>query len=122
MTETDEKVARLGVKFKAPPAADGPMLRLVDRYDRETCNHQTYFAAGGGLRDVHYLIREGETEVECGNCGTRLDPMFVLRNLAKKESDWNRTREVYQEEMARLKDRQRTTCQHCGKMTRISRR
>ncbi|MFG1302659.1 hypothetical protein V5F34_00770 [Xanthobacter autotrophicus] len=112
MTETDEKVARLGVKFKAPPAADGQVLRLVDKYDSAACNHHF----------VHYLIREGETEVECGNCGTRLDPMFVLKKLAHKESNWNRTREVYQEEMARLKERQRTTCQHCGKMTRISRR
>lgn len=120
--DDEAKVTRLGVNFKAPPDPDGPTLKIVDRYSRDACNHQTYFATGGVMRDVQYLIREGETEVECGNCGTRLEPMFVLRRLARKEADWHRTREAYQEEMARLKERQRTTCQHCGKMTRISRR
>lgn len=120
--DDDQKVTRLGVKFKAPPATDGPTLKIVDRYSRDSCNHLFYVAPGRNLRDVTYLIREGETDVECGACGTRLDPMFVLRRLAHKESDWNRTREAYQKEMARLNERSRTTCQHCGKMTRISRR
>lgn len=121
MESDDGKVTRLGVRFKEPPGENGPTLKLVDRYDRDGCNHRFTIGQSGAFRQVQYLIREGETEVECGNCGTRLDPMFVLAQLARKESDWNRSRETYQEEMARLKARQRTTCQHCGKMTRISR-
>lgn len=126
MTEDDDKVKRLNVRFKKPPAADGPMLRIVDPYDRDECNHRFYFVDNGSrsrrMRNVQYLIRQGETEVECGHCGTRLDPMFVLKVLATEETQWEQTRAVYQEEMKRLESRQRTKCEHCDKMTRISRR
>lgn len=46
--------------------------------------------------------------------------MFVLKMLMQAESRWNQTRESYQEEMKRLRERSRTKCQHCGQMTRIS--
>lgn len=115
----DDKVKKLPVKFKAPPAPDMPMLKVV-QWDGK-CNH-SFHVDGGKVRDAHYLIREGETEVECGLCGTRLDPMFVLRRLANEETRWERTRQQYKEEMQRLAERERTKCHHCGKMTRISRR
>jgi hypothetical protein len=120
------KVTRLPVGFKAPPQQDGQSLKVVDRWDsRQGCNHQTRWVdSGGGLRgrvaDVTYLIREGETEVECGNCGTKLDPVWVLLQLARHESNYNRKREIAAEEMKRLRERERTQCEHCGKMTKIS--
>lgn len=123
----DDKIKRLPVGFKQPPTGDRPMLEIV-RYEKDGCNHKWgYFAdpvAPGRSRMVNasYLIREGETEVECSLCGTKLDPMFVLRILAHEESKWMETRKHYQEEMRRLRERERTKCNHCGKMTRISRR
>ncbi len=48
--------------------------------------------------------------------------MFVLRRLASEETSWKRHREVYIDEMKRLKERSRTKCYHCGKMTEISRK
>lgn len=122
----DEKIARLNIKFKSPPDDSEPMLKVVG--GQEGCNHRYYYTSDGGavlggtMRDVQYLIREGETEVECGHCHTKLDPMFVLKILAHEENKWGNSRSRYQDEMKRLGERRRTQCDHCGKMTRISRR
>lgn len=116
-----ENVKTLPIKFKAHPKTEEPMLQVVETsWTKGECNH-SYRIEGGRSKPANYLIRQGETEVECGLCGTRLDPMFVLMKLAREESQWNRTREQYQEEMKRLRERSRTKCQHCGGMTRISR-
>ena len=117
---SDDKITKLPVKYKSPPSDDGPMLKIVDRYDRNACNHNWQFINGRQV-NAQYLIREGEMEVECSLCETKLDPMFVLRRLAHEETQWDRSRKTYHEEMARLKDRQKTKCEHCSKMTRISR-
>jgi len=120
-------VTPIPVAFKRPPGEDAPILKVVDGYDsRQGCNHRTYFEqAGPGsqyrLRHVQYRFREGETEVECGQCSARLEPMWVLRQLAARESEYNRRRTVAQDEMARLSGRSRTRCEKCGHMTRISR-
>jgi hypothetical protein len=124
MADGDDNIATLPIRFKKPPEDDAPQLKVVSGGD---CDHRYFFAANGEgisgrFHHVTYHIREGETEVECGNCKTRLDPMWVLRELANRESRWNQTRLTYQEEMARLRERERTKCDHCGKMTRISRR
>lgn len=124
----DDKVKPIGVRFKERPTEGDPMLRIVEaRYGSGACDHRHYFdgnplLGGARLREAQYLIREGETEVECGQCGTRLDPMFVLKILARQETQYDRSRERYQAEMKRLSERSRTKCQHCGKMTRISRK
>lgn len=118
---SDDNVTKLPINFKAPPTDDGPMLKVVDRFDRSSCNHNWQYINGRQV-NAQYLIREGETEVECSLCETRLDPMFVLRKLAYEETQWERTRKAHHEEMARLKERRRTKCEHCDKMTRISRR
>jgi hypothetical protein len=57
----------------------------------------------------------------CRRCKGEVAPMFVLEQLMKQESRWNRTREAYLGEMKRLDERSRTKCQHCGKTTKISR-
>jgi len=118
---SDDNITKLPIKFKAPPSDDGPMLKIVDRYDRGSCNHSYQFINGRTV-NAKYLIREGEMEVECSLCDTKLDPMFVLRRLAHEETQWERSRKTYHEEMARLKERKATKCEHCSKMTRISRR
>lgn len=119
-SEAGDNVKKLPVRFKAPPGVGAPMLKVVHHGEDGKCNH-IWLSRNNRTEDVHYLIREGETEVECGNCGTKLDPMFVLRRLANEETQWLRTRSNYVEEMKRLNARTRTTCQHCGKMTRITR-
>lgn len=116
---SDDNITKLPINFKAPPSEQGPMLKVLDYFDRERCNH-TFAYVDGRRVDAQYLIREGETEVECGLCSTKLDPMFVLKRLAHEETKWDRDRRSYQEEMKRLSERRRTKCDNCGKMTRIT--
>lgn len=121
MTDDDDKIRRLGVRFKPPREEGGPVLKVVGAFGPDTgCNHRRVLR-NGKFVSVQYLIRPGETEVECGSCGTKLDPMWVLKVLAGEESEWLRVRSLYQDEMKRLNERKRTKCDHCGKMTRISR-
>jgi hypothetical protein len=119
--DDDDNIKKLPVRFKQPPQADPPFLSVVTSWGDKKCDHRSFYA-DGHMRPVTYKIREGETEVECGNCGTRVDPMFVLRILANEENSWSRSRQGYIEEMKRLKERSRTKCVYCGKMTEISRR
>jgi len=117
---TDENnVKPIGVRFKQPPGEATVMLEVVDKYSE--CNHRRFWT-GSDFQSVTYHLREGETEVECGFCHTRLDPMFVLKIMATEETQWSRNRERYIEEMKRLSERSRTKCFHCGHMTEISRR
>ena len=58
---------------------------------------------------------------KCLKCNTEVTAMFVLEQLMQQESRWMRTREAYLGEMKRLDERSSTKCQHCDKMTRISR-
>jgi hypothetical protein len=118
-SEEGGKVTAIPVKFKDPPSGEGPTLKLVKYGDG--CNHMWAFRGSQKL-GASYIIREGETEVECGLCGTRLNPMFVLSRLAGEETRWHQARANYQNEMKRLKDRSRTKCEHCDRMTRISRK
>lgn len=115
---TDDNVTKLPIKFRKHPGDDEPMLKVVHSF-ANSCNHRSTYI-DGKHHHATYLIREGETEVECSLCGTRLDPMWVLRILATEETVWTKYRERYQEEMKRLNERSRTKCQHCGEMTRIS--
>jgi hypothetical protein len=125
MTDEDN-VTRLKTKFKKPDD-DPPFLKVIS-YDRDHCNHRYRWdgdamsSAGSRMVNATYLLREGETEVECGLCGARLDPMFVLRIMANEENTWTHARARYIYEMKRLKERSRTKCMCCGKMTEISRR
>jgi len=122
----DDNVTKLNVAFRKPPSDGDRTLRLVRKTCREECNHKYSFEGspfhpGGSVHcvEAHYLIREGETEIECGLCGTKLDPMFVLRILAEKESTWEQRRRQYLDTMRRLEKRRRVKCDNCGKMTRI---
>lgn len=69
-----------------------------------------------------FLIDERASEVTCAACGEKLSPMWVLAELMRKEHRWHALHERYQSELARLNERERTKCQHCGQITRISHR
>lgn len=69
-----------------------------------------------------FVIDEDAGTCTCKECGETVSPMFVLKRLMHKESQWRRNRENYIDEMKRLKARSKTKCQHCKKMTQISHR
>lgn len=57
----------------------------------------------------------------CRDCGAEVSPMFVLERLMQKESIWMKSSDRYLDELKRLAERSSTKCQHCHKMTKISR-
>lgn len=120
----DDTIKKLPVKFKKPPSeGDPPFLTIVHRWgDKDSCDHRSYYVEGRGFVNVTYQIREGETEVECSRCHTRVDPMFVLKIMATEETTWSLQRARYIDEMKRLRERSRTKCMKCGYLTEISRR
>lgn len=97
----------LPVKRKEPPGADAPFLVV------ESLGECSHFGP--------FVVNEKEDTVTCKQCGTRLNPMYVLKRLAMEETRWHRARSTYQDETKRLKERSRTKCRHCGEMTPISR-
>lgn len=100
---SDDNVTRLPVL----PKPDGkPMLRTVT----SKCQHRQVEV------DVTLL------EVVCTDCGEKVSPIAVLCKFADTESRWFQAHARYVDEMKRLHERQRTKCDHCGKMTKISRR
>jgi hypothetical protein len=126
---SDDNVKPIPVKFKAPPGDDEPFLKVISSVsNKDSCNHRYRWiddprGSEFGTKQVSatYMIREGETEIECGLCHTKLDPMFVLKFMANEENSWSHMRARYLDEMKRLNARSRTRCYHCGKMTEISR-
>ena len=100
-----DKVTRLPVVARKRELA----LEIVHYDAKQPCTHKR----------VPYRIREGEIEVECGGCGTRLDPMFVLHQLAIEDSLWKQRQEAAAKVGKELEGRVRTKCQHCGQITRI---
>jgi hypothetical protein len=79
------------------------------------------------VEKCRHIFTQYEVDIDAGKCkclkcGAEVSPIFVLEQLMHQESRWMRTREAYLDEMKRLDERARTKCQHCGEMTRISRR
>jgi hypothetical protein len=79
-----------------------------------------------GKRDCqHYpgrfVVNESLAEVTCGDCNEKLNPMWVLHQLATRDRNFAEAHTRYHDEMKRLRERHSTKCQHCKKMTRISR-
>ena len=104
----DGNILKLPVKSR--PAPDGSLFLVPPPYGK--CQHYR----------GPFEIDEHAGTAMCLECKEPVSLLFVLLQLMKQESRWNRTREAYQEEMKRLSERESTKCRHCGKMTRISRR
>jgi hypothetical protein len=103
----EEKIVELPVKFKNPVEA-GRYLKEVSYPGK--CWHEK----------GPFIVDTTLATVECGMCKEKLNPMWVLDFLARKETHWHSMRARYAEEMARLAARSKTKCQHCHKITRIS--
>jgi len=98
-------VIQLNAPFKKPV----PKERFLV-VDHMACSHH----------NGPYIIDDTLAEVTCGQCKAKLNPMFVLKQLAHQETRWHTHFKQYQGEMKRLSERSKTKCQHCKQMTRIS--
>lgn len=110
--DNDPKVAKLNVRFRRPLDTDD-MRTVLMPYEvrRESeCQHG------------RYVVDEQMAEVECAICHAKLNPIWVLRQFAHWERRMTDLHARYADEMARLGERSKTKCNHCGQMTRISRR
>lgn len=67
-----------------------------------------------------YVVDDKLAEVECADCHEKLNPQWVLQQLANQEHRYHELHARYHDELKRLGERSRTKCQHCGQMTRIS--
>ena len=100
-----DNVTKLNVGFKKP-ADEQRMFEIVPTY--------------GGCREHHYLIDPEADCVTCKVCEKTFNTMAVLVDLARKESRWMHNLRDYHDRMSRLAERERTKCQCCGQMTKIS--
>ena len=69
----DDNVTKLPVRFKNPMPEDRTLVRPweVQRYGE--CTHDKF------------IVDDKKLEVECGKCGERLNPMWVLVQLCSKD-------------------------------------
>ncbi|MBW5416059.1 MULTISPECIES: hypothetical protein [unclassified Pseudomonas] len=67
-----------------------------------------------------FVIDERLAYIRCADCSEKIDPMFALLQLCRKQGEFMRQHDRYQVEIERLNERTRTKCTHCGQMTRIS--
>jgi hypothetical protein len=109
-----------------PPVENSENVTVLPVKQREPVDEGAFLRPVPPGKCIHFNT-SFEVDVDggkckCLGCGEEVTPIFVLQQLMNKESRWNRTREAYQEEMRRLKERSSTKCNHCGQMTRISHR
>ena len=83
--------------------------KIIDFKKWPTCRHS------------NFLVDSSLQEVECGKCGAKLNPMYVIERMANKESMSRNAIEELSAIVEKTKDKLRCKCQHCHKMTRIQR-
>lgn len=105
----DDKVKPLGA----------PMRRL-DIPASLVRDSNPWCCADGKFGHGPYVVNEALAFVQCHTCKAMLNPVFVLGELLRKESEFLALHARYQDELKRLRERQKTKCRHCGKMTPIS--
>ena len=72
-------------------------------------------------RHNKFIVDETLNEVQCGICGSYLNPMWVLKHLCGHEHRAANHLKELEQQVEKTKDKLRCKCQHCGKMTRIHR-
>lgn len=80
---------------------------VVSRYRVDKCQHK------------RIQVDEIESEVECKDCGKRLNPMAVLARLAREESRLKMRIEHLTELNQKLDAKRKTKCSNCGHMTDV---
>lgn len=83
------------------------LSEVITRYRHDKCQHK------------HISVDEVENEVECADCGKRLNPIVALVRLAREESRLKIRIQQLKELNRQFDEKSRTKCQHCGRMTRV---
>lgn len=83
------------------------LSEVVTRYRYDKCQHR------------RISVDEIENEVECDDCGKRLNPIAILARLAREESRLKTRIDQLRELNRRFDEKSRAKCQHCGRITRV---
>lgn len=102
---TEDNVTHLPVK---PKLDTGRVLEVVPEWQLSKCRH------------TRFVIDKALAQITCKDCNEKIDPMYALVQLANSETKYHELHARYHDEITRLGTRQKTKCQHCKKMTRIS--
>ena len=78
------------------------------RYEYNKCQHK------------RVTVDEILSEVECSNCGAKLNPIQVLARLAQEESVLKHRIASLRKLKTDLDAKTRTKCRHCGHMTPVN--
>ncbi|AEJ01258.1 hypothetical protein Nit79A3_1426 [Nitrosomonas sp. Is79A3] len=66
-----------------------------------------------------FLIDSKSAQVECKDCKTLLNPMWVLEHLCNEETRFMREKKRYITLLREFKKKSKCKCKHCGKFTDI---
>lgn len=92
-------------------------------YEKTIIENKRRYGPGHCPHKGPYLFDQTLATVECGDCGSLLNPLFVIEVLANREAYWNRRQKELAEYLGQIneeiKERTRTKCTHCGNMTAI---
>ena len=75
----------------------------------QNCNHS------------NYLVDTSLQQVECGNCGEKLNPMYVIEQMCNAESLQRRRLDELKKEVEKTEQKMKCKCNNCNKMTWITR-
>jgi hypothetical protein len=100
----DDNITQLPVKHRKPVIDPGASLQMVHSYD---CQHG------------NFLVDEKMGEVECGRCKAKLNPIWVLMQIAIEDRVLRDQWASLKAEIELMKPRLKTRCDHCGKLTKI---
>ena len=103
-----DNIERLPVKYLGP-LPDRSLCEPWEVNQGGKCSHLF----------VAYIVDEASADVECGSCHEKLNPMWVLKQLATSDRRHAESRDRTREMSKRLDEKRRTKCQHCGKLTRV---
>lgn len=115
MSDEAANISKLPVRFKTPQPPERVLVAPAFQVEKRKCYHMPE------IDGTTFIVDESLATVECSACHERLDPMWVLGRLTKRDAKFAESHVRYNEEMKRLSERSKTKCDHCGKMTRISR-
>ncbi|EKO3439510.1 hypothetical protein NTE19_003402 [Vibrio fluvialis] len=71
-------------------------------------------------KHAQFMVDQQLDTVECGKCGERLSPVWVLSQLADKETELRRRFSISKALAEEVKDKTKCKCEHCGKITSIA--
>lgn len=77
------------------------------------------FVDPGFCEHKKFIIDSKKAEVECADCKTLLNPMWVLEKLCEKETRYMRRKNEYIALLNELSKKKKCKCKHCGKFTDI---